>query len=264
MVMEYIVMIRKNPIICKIIREKRRGDSIFRECMDCLSPDTQACPYCGCKGKCRIHAYYGRTLIDIIGGKQVKSSLCVLRLICRHCKHLEVDAGPALLFNTMGGVFNTMAGGRIWGTIFFLFMTFAAFSTVLAVCENILACVRELTGWDRKRGCVVTGIVLFLGALTTALGYSVFSGFHPFTPESVWLDFWDFTVSTNLLPLGALAMTLFCVSDRFGWGWENFKAEANAGEGMKVKNWMKPIFRYFVPIVIIGLYVYGLFCFQWR
>ena len=85
-------MIRKNPIICKIIREKRRGDSIFRECMDCLSPDTQACPYCGCKGKCRIHAYYGRTLIDIIGGKPVKSSLCVLRLICRHCKHPSTHA----------------------------------------------------------------------------------------------------------------------------------------------------------------------------
>ena len=177
---------------------------------------------------------------------------------------LEVDAGPALLFNTMGSVFNTMAGGRIWGTIFFLFMTFAAFSTVLAVCENILACVRELTGWNRRKGSLVTGIVLFLLALTTALGYSMWSGFHPFTPDSAWLDFWDFIVSTNLLPIGALVMTLFCVSDRFGWGWENFKAEANAGEGMKVRNWMKPIFKYFVPIVIIGLYIYGLVQFQWR
>ena len=176
---------------------------------------------------------------------------------------LEVDAGPALLFNTMSGVFNTMVGGRIWGTIFFLFMTFAAFSTVLAVCENILACVRELTGWGRRKGSVVTGIILFLASLTTALGYSVLH-FHPFAEDSAWLDFWDFIVSTNLLPIGALIMTLFCVSDRFGWGWENFKAEANAGKGLKVQNWMKPIFKFVVPIVVIALYVIGLKEYQWR
>ena len=169
---------------------------------------------------------------------------------------LEVDAGPALLFNTM-------VGGRIWGTIFFLFMTFAAFSTVLAVCENILACVRELTGWGRRKGSVVTGIILFLASLTTALGYSVLH-FHPFAEDSAWLDFWDFIVSTNLLPIGALIMTLFCVSDRFGWGWENFKAEANAGKGLKVQNWMKPIFKFVVPIVVIALYVIGLKEYQWR
>lgn len=177
---------------------------------------------------------------------------------------LEVTAGPALLFNTMGAVFNSMAGGRIWGTIFFLFMIFAAFSTVLAVCENILACIRELTGWSRKKGSVVTGIIVFLSALTTALGYSVLSGFQPFAPGSAWLDFWDFIVSTNLLPIGALIMTLFCVSDRFGWGWENFKAEANAGKGLKVQDWMKPVFQFVVPIVVIALYIIGLKEFQWR
>ncbi len=175
---------------------------------------------------------------------------------------LEVTAGPALLFNTMAGVFNTMAGGRIWGTIFFLFMTFAAFSTVLAVCENILACVRELTGLDRKKGSVLCAIIVFVLALTTALGYSVFQ-FHPFGEGSAWLDFWDFLVSTNLLPLGALIMTLFCVSDRFGWGWKNFTNEANQGEGLKVKDWMKPLFKYFVPVVIIGLYIIGLVNFNW-
>ena len=176
---------------------------------------------------------------------------------------LEVDAGPALLFNTMAGVFNTMAGGRIWGTIFFLFMTFAAFSTVLAVCENILACVRELTGWDRKKGSLICAIIVFVSAITTALGYSVFH-FQPFAEGSAWLDFWDFIVSTNLLPIGALVMTVFCVSDHFGWGWENFKAEANAGEGLKVQDWMKPIFKYFVPIVVAALYIIGLKNFQWR
>ena len=176
---------------------------------------------------------------------------------------LEVDAGPALLFNTMAAVFNTMTGGRIWGTLFFLFMSFAALSTVLAVCENILACVRELTGWTRKKGSIVCGIVIFLAALTTALGYSILH-FQPFAEGSAWLDFWDFIVSTNLLPLGALIMTVFATSDSFGWGWDNFKAEANAGSGLKVQDWMKPIFKYVVPIIVIVVYIIGLINFQWR
>ena len=176
---------------------------------------------------------------------------------------LEVDAGPALLFNTMATVFNNMPGGRVWGAIFFLFMTFAAFSTVLAVCENILACVRELTGLNRKKGSLLCGVVVFVSALTTALGYSLFH-FQPFADGSAWLDFWDFIVSNNLLPIGALVMTLFCVSDKHGWGWDNFKREANSGKGLQVHDWMKPIFKYFVPIVVIALYIIGLKGFQWR
>ena len=116
---------------------------------------------------------------------------------------LEVGAGPSLLFDTMATVFNNMNGGRLWGTIFFLFMVFAAMSTVLAVFENILACVRELTGWSRPKGCIICGVGLFLTSTTTALGYSVFT-FQPFAPGSAWLDFWDFIVSNNLLPLGVL------------------------------------------------------------
>ncbi len=176
---------------------------------------------------------------------------------------LEVDAGPALLFNTMAGVFNSMAGGRVWGTIFFLFMTFAAFSTVLAVCENILACIRELTGWGRKKGALVSGIIVFVLAITPALGYSKFH-FQPFADGSAWLDFWDFIVSNNLLPIGAFIMTVFCVSKRFGWGWDNFVEEANAGKGLKVKNWMKPIFQFVVPVIVIVLYVVGLVGFKWK
>ena len=175
---------------------------------------------------------------------------------------LEVGAGPALLFDTMATVFNSMNGGRIWGTVYFLFMVFAAFSTELAVCENILACVRELTGWSRPKGCIVCGIGLFALALTTALGYSVLS-FQPFAEGSAWLDFWDFIVSTNLLPLGSLVFALFCCN-KFGWGWENFLAEANAGKGPKVKNWMRPLFQYFVPVAIIFLYIYGLTTFPWK
>ena len=175
---------------------------------------------------------------------------------------IEVDAGPSLLFNTMATVFNNMAGGRVWGTLFFLFMVFAAFSTELAVFENILACVREMTGWSRPKGCLICGIGIFLLALTTALGYSVFH-FQPFAEGSAWLDFWDFIVSTNLLPLGAFIFSVFCCN-RFGWGWDNFVAEANAGKGMKVQPWMKPIFQYFVPICVIALYIYGLATFGWK
>ena len=132
---------------------------------------------------------------------------------------LEVTAGPSLLFDTMAGVFGNMAGGRWWGALFFLFMVFAALSTVLGVCENILAMVRELTGWSRPKGCVVCGVGIFLLALTTALGYSVLH-FQPFAPGSAWLDFWDFIVSNNVLPLGSLVLALFCCN-RFGWGWDN-------------------------------------------
>ena len=175
---------------------------------------------------------------------------------------IEVNSGPALLFDTMATVFNNMAGGRIWGSLFFLFMVFAAFSTELAVFENILACVRELTGWNRPKGCLICGIGIFLLALTTALGYSVLS-FQPFAEGSAWLDFWDFIVSTNLLPLGALVFSLFCCY-KIGWGWDNFLEEANAGKGLKVKNWMKPVFKYFVPICIAALYIYGLTSFKWK
>ena len=177
--------------------------------------------------------------------------------------NVEVGAGPGLLFDTMATVFLNMNGGRLWGTLFFLFMTFAALSTVLAVCENILAMVRELTGWGRVKGCIVCGIGIFILALTTALGYSKFS-FQPFAEGTAWLDFWDFIVSTNLLPLGSLIFALFCCSKRYGWGWDNFIAEANAGKGMKVKSWMKPIFQIVVPVIVIFLYVYGLCTFGWK
>ena len=175
---------------------------------------------------------------------------------------LEVNAGPSLLFDTMASVFNNMAGGRWWGTLFFLFMVFAALSTVLAVCENILAMVREMTGWKRPLGCIVCGVAVFLLALTTALGYSKFN-FQPFAEGTAWLDFWDFIVSNNVLPLGSLVFALFCCN-KFGWGWENFVAEANAGKGMKIKSWMKPVFRYVVPAAIMFIYLYGMVTFKWK
>lgn len=177
--------------------------------------------------------------------------------------NLEVGSGPALLFNTMTAAFNHMEGGRLWGTMFFLFMVFAGLSTELAVCENILACVRELTGWGRKKGCIVCAAGLFTLSLTTALGYSVLH-FHPFGPESAWLDFWDFIVSSNLLPIGAFLMAVFCTNERYGWGWKHMVEEANAGKGLKIQNWMRPIFQYFVPAAILVVYILGLVSFKWN
>ena len=176
---------------------------------------------------------------------------------------LEVGSGPGLLFDTMATVFNNMNGGRFWGTVFFLFMVFASMSTVLAVFENILACVRELTGWSRPKGSIVCAIGIMLTSTTTALGYSVIK-FQPFAEGSAWLDLWDFLVSTNLLPLGSLVFVIFCCNKRYGWGWENFLAEANSGKGMKVQGWMKPIFCYLVPAAIIVIYIMGLITFNWK
>lgn len=174
---------------------------------------------------------------------------------------VRVNSGPSLLFDTMATVFNNMAGGRWWGSLFFLFMVFAAMSTVLAVCENILAMVRELTGWSRPKGCLVCGIVVFCMALTTALGFSVWH-FEPFGEGSTWLDFWDFIVSTNILPLGSLCFACFCCT-KFGWGWDNFVAEVNAGQGAKIKPYMRTLFTYFVPAIIVFIYIYGLVTFNW-
>lgn len=176
---------------------------------------------------------------------------------------LEVGQGPGLLFDTMATVFNNMRGGRLWGSVFFLFMVFASMSTILAVFENILACVREMTGWSRPKGCVVCAIVLIITSTTTALGYSLWP-FQPFAEGTAWLDLWDFLVSYTLLPIGSLLFIVFCCNQRYGWGWKNFLAEANSGKGLKVKNWMKPLFCYVVPIAIVIIYIIGLISFPWK
>ena len=176
---------------------------------------------------------------------------------------LEVGAGPGLLFDTMATVFNNMKGGRLWGSVFFLFMVFASMSTVFAVFENILACVRELTGWSRPKGCIVCGIGIAITSTTTALGYNLWP-FQPFAEGTAWLDLWDFLVSYNLLPIGSLLFVIFCCNKRYGWGWDNFLKEANTGKGLKVRNWMKPVFCYLVPAAIVVIYIMGMISFPWK
>ena len=169
---------------------------------------------------------------------------------------VEVNAGPSLIFITMPNVFVNMAGGRIWGSLFFLFMTFASFSTVIAVFENLMSFCMDTLGWNRKKAAVVNCVVILLASLPCLLGYNVLSGFHPIGGRDV-LDSEDFLVSNLLLPLGSLVYLLFCVS-KWGWGFENYQKEANTGKGLKIAGWMKPYFQFVLPVLILVILIQGL------
>ena len=174
---------------------------------------------------------------------------------------VEPGVGPSLLFVAMAKVFNNMTGGRWWGSLFFMFMFFAAMSTIIAVFENILACVRELTGWGRKKACIICGVAILILSLPCVLGFNLWSEFVPFASGSSVLDLEDFLVSNCFLPIGALCYVLFCVTKN-GWGFKNFMAEANTGEGMKVKKWMKPYMTFVLPAIIVFVFIIGIINFE--
>ena len=174
---------------------------------------------------------------------------------------VEPGAGPSLLFVAMAKVFNNMAGGRWWGSLFFLFMFFAAMSTIIAVFENILACVMELTGWKRVKSCIICGVSILVLSVPCALGFNIWSSVVPFASGSSILDLEDFIVSNCLLPLGSLTFVLFCVSKK-GWGFNNFMEEANAGKGLKVQKWMRFYMSYILPLIIIAVFIIGIVNFQ--
>ena len=167
------------------------------------------------------------------------------------------DSGPNLIFVTLPNIFNHMALGRLWGSLFFVFMAFAAFSTVLAVFENIMSCWMDMTGWSRKKVAVINMVLIILLSLPCVLGYNVWSGFQPFGEGSAILDLEDFLVSNIWLPLGSLVYLLFCTT-RYGWGWKNFKEEANEGGGLKIRNWMRFYVSYILPLIVIALFVIGI------
>ena len=169
---------------------------------------------------------------------------------------VDVNSGPALIFMTLPNVFNHIALGRFWGSLFFLFMTFAAFSTVLAVFENIVCCVGELTGWSRKKTCLICCVGIFLLSLPCLLGYNLWSGVRPIAGHDI-LDSEDFMVSNVMLPLGSALFVLFCTV-RYGWGWKNFMAEANEGTGLKVAQWMRPYMTYVLPVIVLVIFIIGL------
>ena len=169
---------------------------------------------------------------------------------------VQPDAGPQLIFITLPNVFNSMAGGRIWGALFFLFMIFAAVSTVIAVFENILSFAIDLTGCSRKKAVIVNIVVVAVLSMPCVLGFNVWSGFMPFGKGSGVLDLEDFLVSNNLLPLGSLIYLLFCTS-RYGWGWKNFLKEADTGEGLKFPKWAKFYVSYILPLIVLFIFVQG-------
>ncbi len=170
--------------------------------------------------------------------------------------NVEVNAGPSLIFITLPNVFINMPGGRIWGSLFFLFMTFASFSTVIAVFENIMSFGIDMFGWSRNKAALINCIVILIASLPCVLGYNVWSNLHLIGGRDV-LDSEDFIVSNLLLPIGSLIYLLFCVT-KWGWGFDKYKEEANTGEGLKISGKLKPYFQFILPILILFILIQGL------
>ena len=170
---------------------------------------------------------------------------------------VEVNNGPSLIFKTLPNIFNNIPLGRLWGSLFFIFMSFAALSTVITVFETLISCTMDLFGWSRKKACVVNCIALLVLSMPCILGFSVWNGFKPFGEGSNLMDLEDFAVNNILLPVGSLIFVIFCTS-RFGWGFDKFAAEANEGKGFKVAKWMRGYMTYVLPLIILVLFVMGL------
>lgn len=171
--------------------------------------------------------------------------------------NVEPDSGPSLIFITLPNVFTSMKGGRIWGSLFFLFMTFAAFSTVIALFENILTCCVEKFNITRKKAVLINIIIISVLSLPCVFGFNILSSLHPLGGESTILDFEDFLVSNLILPAGSLMYLFFCISKR-GWGFDNYLKEANTGVGPKIPRWIKPYYKYIMPIIMLILLIQGI------
>lgn len=169
---------------------------------------------------------------------------------------VDPGEGPGLVFVTLPNIFNQMAAGRLWGTLFFIFMSFAALSTIIAVFENIISFGIDLWGWTRKKSVLVNLVLILVLSLPCVLGFNVWSGIAPLGAGSTIQDLEDFIVSNNLLPLGSLLYLLFCTS-RYGWGWDNFIAEADAGKGIKFPKWARFYVSYILPLIVLFILVMG-------
>lgn len=170
--------------------------------------------------------------------------------------NIKPDQGPSLIFVTLPNVFNNMPYGRVWGTLFFLFMSFAAFSTVIAVFQNIVSFATDLTGCSVKKAVLVNLFAVIILSVPCVLGFNIWSGFQPLGPGTNVLDLEDFLVSNNLLPLGSLVYLLFCTS-RYGWGFKNFLKEANEGQGIKFPTWARIYVSYCIPVIVLVIFLQG-------
>ena len=169
---------------------------------------------------------------------------------------VQPDSGPDLLFITMPNIFNVMHGGRLWGSLFFLFMVFAAVSTIIAVIENIITYVMESTGFSRKKSALVNLVLLLLLSLPCIFGFNIWHDFHPLGIGTTILDLEDFLLSNNLLPLGSLIFLLFCTC-RYGWGWKNFHEEASLGKGLSYPGFARKYISYILPLIILTIFISG-------
>ena len=169
---------------------------------------------------------------------------------------IQPDAGPSLIFVTLPNVFANISGGRFWGTLFFIFMTFASFSTVIAVFENIISFCTEMFGIERKRAVIINAVVVFVASLPCVFGYNWWSSLHLIGGRDV-LDTEDFIVSNLLLPIGSLVFLLFCVT-KYGWGFDNYLEECNSGKGIKFPRFLKWFFRFVLPVLIVIIIIQGL------
>ena len=169
---------------------------------------------------------------------------------------VQPDAGPSLIFVTLPNIFVNMAGERIWGSLFFLFMTFASFSTVMAVFENLISFSLDMYKVDRKKAVLINGVIVLIASIPCVLGYNIWSDLHLIGGRDV-LDSEDFLVSNLLLPIGSLIYLLFCVT-RFGWGFDNYYKECNAGEGLKLPRILKPYLQFVLPVLILIIIILGL------
>lgn len=172
---------------------------------------------------------------------------------------VDPESGPGLLFETLPRVFSAMAGGRMWGALFFLFMIFAAMSTVTAVFENLISFAMDTWGWSRRRACVVNCVAVILLSLPCALGYNLLSGFAPMGAGTTIHDLEDFIISNNILPLGSLVYVLFCTWNKKGWGWAGFLQEVNTGRGMSFPRWLGVYCKYVLPVILLLLWGQGLY-----
>lgn len=175
------------------------------------------------------------------------------------CMSFGVDAGsgPGLVFVTLPNIFNAMDNGQIWGTLFFIFMNFAALSTIIAVFENIVSFSIDLFQWSRRKSVILNFIIIVIGSIPCAIGFSILSGFQPLGPGSAMLDLLDFLVSNVIMPLGSLVFLFFCTR-KIGWGWKNFIAEANAGKGLSFPKKAKFYVSWILPLIVIFIFLFGL------
>ena len=170
--------------------------------------------------------------------------------------NVDPGQGPGLIFQTLPNIFANMQLGNVWGALFFLFLSFAALTTIIAVFENIISFDIDLFGWSRKKSTLVSLILIIILSMPCVMGFNVLAGFTPLGEGSTIMDLEDFIVSNNLLPLGSLVYLLFCVT-RYGWGWDNFIKEADTGNGIKFPKWARPYLTYVLPLIVLLIFVMG-------